>query len=427
MSRSSRVRVWFGLAPMLPPTEWRYDLRQTWNASHMTWRTEASGCVDLPDAYGEVCTCPPARETGISSLSEGYGYAHFGPLYPELTLQLPSAIEHSSTVTFQCVDPRGDGVGGGIGTSISGVENVLSASAGTTDGAFFVAPTGCVGPDGRVTPDCSAHPELYAAIPFVGSDQRRDVSTSSSRQTKMRWEVCCGCGVPPRDMPEGETDPCGDPDQQRGLLEVAVDRAKALRAEATPHLQRFEREYGQAQQFKSDFDLVVNSCAGWDIAMALLAFLAGGPNAPQSAQAFTQGLGMLQQVLARDPSVVLSAGAAFGLEGWDVVNDSWGLMSTLYTGALDASSAGSLPGMKAKLEDCARVPLVSRLVYDDAKLYLQHLETAFTELRELHRLSTLAQQADTQVIEKWHAYHRACLENAACRGIDPAVCGPAPP
>ncbi len=423
-SRTGKVKIWFDLAPS-GPSQWRYELSQPWSASHLTWRTEASGCVDLPDSYGEVCRCSPSRASGVVDFPGDSGYGSFYPLDPQLSVHLPDSIMNSADVPFECVR-RDAGSSGRIGLFASGVEDVRPYENSTVR-AFFVAATGCFDAEGRMSPDCAAHPELYAVIPFAGSDRRTDAYGSDEVTRTMRWEVCCGCGIPPREMPEGENDPCGDPDQQRGLLEVAVDRANALRAQTAPRIQGFEQHWRQAEAFKSDFELVVNSCAGWDIATTLLGYLAGGPNATQSAQAFSQGLGMLQQLLVQDPALVLSAGSAFGLEGWDVVNDSWGLLSTLYSAGLDISSAGSVAGMKAKLADCARVPLVSHLVYDDAKLHLEHLEKALTELREIHRLSTETEQADTEVVNRWGAFHRACLENAQCRGLDPALCGPPPP
>ena len=423
MERSSRVRVWFDLTPATRG-QWRHELTTPWDATHMTWKTEASACVDLPDRAQEwVCKCDPSRGRGIADLAEG-GYAHFYPVGPHLTMQFPNVIISSGDVTLECLS-RSEGSRSDTRLNLDNVD-VLPYGSGPND--FLVAPTGCLDASGRAfVPACLKQPELYAVIPFVGSQERTTEENRGEKiRTRMRWEVCCGCGKPPRDMPEGEKDPCGDDEQQRGLLEVAVARAVALRNEMAPHVEQLKQHWIQAQALESNFDLVVRSCAGWDIAMTLVGYLAGGANAPKLAQAFTAGLGILQQLLAQDPTVVLSAGGAFGLEGLEEANNVVSLYSTVAGFTSDRAGAGSLAGMRAKLEDCAKDPTQSGLVYADAKLYLDEVEQVFTEAGEIARLTTEISQADTEVMNRWREFHRACLENAACRGLDPAICGAGP-
>jgi hypothetical protein len=40
---------------------------------------------------------------------------------------------------------------------------------------------------------------------------------------------------------------------------------------------------------------------------------------------------------------------------------------------------------------------------------------------------TRIEQSDTDIYNKWANYHRACLQYAECKGLDPAVCNPPPP
>jgi hypothetical protein len=273
-----------------------------------------------------------------------------------------------------------------------------------------------------LAPDCVRRPDLYAAIPMSGQDT--DVSTVGDEEmtSTMRWEICCGCGEPPRDRPEGENDPCGDPSIQRGFLDVAISNAQQKRNDLRPRFERFQQHWSQAMGAQSSFNAVVGSCAGWDIAMTALGGLAG-EGAPA---ALITIFGILDQLLDQDPSAVLTAGALLpGPEG-AAVADAWGLLTALYGLATDFSNASSIAGMRAKLEGCAGTPTVDDRLYAAAGRYIDELEKAFAELPDISRLKTEIAQADADVFNKYAAWHRACLENARCRGLDPAICGPPP-
>ena len=71
--------------------------------------------------------------------------------------------------------------------------------------------------------------------------------------------------------------------------------------------------------------------------------------------------------------------------------------------------------------------MVAGVTFDGAREYLNHAEAAVRELSQALPLMTRIEQSDTDIYNKWHDYHRACLDYAACSGRDPAVCNPPPP
>ncbi|HVS30942.1 MAG TPA: hypothetical protein VMS98_05755 [Thermoanaerobaculia bacterium] len=424
VSRSGRARIWFDLAPMLS-FAWRVDLAAPWTATEMTWRTEADECVDLPDPEGRNCRCPGARGSGVADLAHG-GSVTFHPTDPYLYITFPQELFDSTVVDHHCTHRSGDSKGG-IGLKF--LDPIEIMPRGRSAWAIFVDGTECAGES--PPSDCYQHADRYAVIPFAGSGLLTwDRGHGNESNQRVQWEVCCGCGEPPRQGMEGEDDPCGNDDQERGLLEVAVAMAQAHRNELRPRFERYQENIRLAEMYRSDFELVSNSCAGWDIALTLMQALLGGPSAPKAAQALGQLTGIIQKVLAGDPSVILSGADSvsidlLGVKGFTVGN-LWDAAAGIYGAALAVQNAGSLEAMKERLEECAAVPLVSDLVYNDARKHLRHLEAAYQELPAIHQLTLRLEQADIEVFNRWHAWHRSCVQEAECRGTDPDECKPPP-
>jgi len=431
-TRDSRVRVWFAL--IAPDTYGTYAARLMvpWAAKEMTWRTTANACRD-GTSFG-TCSCPATRASGTADLS-GF-YATYDASDPDLSLMFPDVIEASADVRVKCIDGGNEVGETGAGLALPATFAVRPRRT-DSDGLFQANASGCYDENRQKSEECVLHPERFAVMPLAGNGVLDSSDGGFRTSNNARWEVCCGCGIPPRDGMEGETGDCGDAAQQRGLFEVAIDSAKALRAELGPRVDRFQQEKRLAEQYRADFELVSSSCAGWDISIELLKGLLGGTNAPESAKTLVQIMDLLDKLVDEDPSILLNVveglplpeSLEFTFIGADdfTLGTLWDGVSTVYEGALEVDQAGSIPQMQQRLEDCAGVPLVSNLVYDDAKQHLRHLEAAVRELPAIRELTTRIEQADTEVYNRWVAYHAACLEEAECRGTDPATCGPAPP
>jgi hypothetical protein len=411
---STRHRMWFRLEP---PVDWQWPsvLSVPWHSRELIWRSAATACVDLPDRDNEICRCNPKSASGRTAMT-GVDIS-FHPMKPELSISLPDEIRFAVKEKLECEGPHSSS----SGTSPSGLPSFIGfAPAELGFETMITAATPCAG--NTPAPDCVRRPDLYAAIPMSGQDTVVSIYGDDEVTSTMRWEICCGCGEPPRDRPEGENDPCGDPSIQRGLLEVAINNAQRLRDDLRPRFERFQLHWRAAQGLRSKFIAVVASCAGWEIAETILGTLAG-EGAPQAVVGI---LGFLEQVLDQDPSAVLSGAALVGPAEAGAVNDAWTLLTTLAGAASDVSNAASLAGMRSKLEDCAGTPTIDYKLYSDAKGFIDELEQALNEVPDMGRLKTEIVQADTDVFNKYAAWHRACLEDARCRGLDPALCGPAP-
>lgn len=438
-SRTGRLRTWFQL---FPAAEKGLTYRaQPWFAKGMTWRIDTSPCADKPDPGNVVCGCKPIRSDGKITFDPTGKRPEFHALFPRLYVPIPAEVSSAMDARdFRCANE--------FGSSESTKqlarhfpEYLMAPTNPFEQSHVRVDATGCLDEDEAMTPECAKAIKKFAAIPFTGTGRIEETPTL---ETRVQWEVCCGCGEPPAADFEGEKDPCGDASQQRGLLEVAVALSEALRADLKTRVERFTSNREQAETYRSDFQLVSNSCAGWDISMALLSALIGGAGAPKgagalsaadqaaqaAAAAFTQVLELLEKIAEGDPEVILSGveGAEvdlLGVEGF-TFGSLWGPASEIYKLVADAQNPSSIANMRSRLEDCAGTPLVSDLVYDDAKKFLDFSEAAAGELPGIQQLTTRIQQADTTTYERWVAWYNACRQEAVCRGTDPEECQPEP-
>ena len=469
---SGSARMWFHLYPA--PLAWPYRLGGPWLSDAITYRLKLHGCTDLPDQWGEVCTGPPQDEVraravigtvgagGVEPIAGAdWGPVSFDPLVPELYfVTLPDAIRHDPSLTpITCVLPGGGG-SSSWGLQVIGRITAWGNAPCDSDShaaAACVQPTLCTdATDPEQKRDCAAHPDRYAVIPFTGS--QRAVTTESAgvgvpgtvQTWDLRWKVCCGCGEPPSGPPpEMSQDPCGDLGAYRGRMQVAVDTSAALRRLLKPHMDKYLFEKEQARQWRNDFEYVSNSCAGWDIAVMLTEALFGGTGAAEGlgptegAQAFSKLLSIIQAVIEQDPTIPLTAflGAAedlevagetalevslLGIEGF-TASEVIDTVNTIAGGALEFLNSGEVQAQRERLEDCTDVPLVAGVTFDGAREYLNHAEAAARELSQILPLMTRIEQSDTDIYNKWHQYHQACVQYAQCSGRDPRVCNPPPP
>lgn len=407
--------MWVTLAPEFQ-VGWPDVLSQFWKGSNIIYRSDGSECADTPgDPEEHNCTCPPKIASGRSPGST----VQFLATDPTLNVRLDEDIREAVDTEGSCVG-RTSSATNGSNTTLPGTTGF--SPPGTAPEMFVSRGTRCVGDD--PDPDCIRLPQLYAQIPMAGygTDEYRYATDDLTVRT-VRWEICCGCGEPPRGIFDGEDDPCGGTANEFGLLQVAVSRSEQLRGQLTARFDRFNSAWRQAEAYKSDFNLVVGSCAGMEIVNLLIGALLGGAGAPQFAQTLGNVVSWLDKVAREDPSLALDLLAAFGLEGASEAGQIWGLVDSVANGALNAANAGSIDALEAKLNDCAGTFLVSDLVYNDARLYLRNLRAALSEVPEMRRLMTQIQQSDTDVLNKREAYRRACIEDARCRGVDPSICG----
>jgi hypothetical protein len=459
-----RARLWFRLHPV--DRSWPAQLYGMYHADAIDYRLVNQGCTDVPDPH-QVCTAPqqpeirgrvvigPIGQFGVDMLGAPGGTASFTPIEPELSLlTLPEEIRSGAKTPLTCRDLS-------TGTSSTG-EWVMPVIADVRTFAdeecsnpmrlsACVAPTVCTDASEGQRRDCYLRPARYAVIPFEGHEQVTTSVGGTDVTLGYRWEVCCGCGEPPSGPPpELSQDPCGDFAQYVDRLRLAIDQAALRRAQLKTHWDRFQQEKHQAEQYYSDFKLVSNSCLGWDVAMMLAEAMLGGAGTggvealapPEGAAAFAKLYTFIKAALEEDPTVILTSflGAAeelevggeaalevtlFNTEGF-TASGVWDTVSTIHDAGQLYFTAEDAAARRERLEDCTDVPLVSHLVLEGARDHLDHLEAALREVPEMGRLTTLVEQADTEIVQKWHEYYSACLNYAACSGRDPAGCRPPP-
>ncbi len=292
-----------------------------------------------------------------------------------------------------------------------------------------VAPTAC---EPGASDPCAAHPDRYAVLPFEGKAR----IGGDGLTEEVSWRVCCGCGD--RDAPpDMSRDPCGDLEQYRAQVERAAAEAEALRKQHDSLLESFEQHQELARGYSSNYELYFRRCGQWDKAMELVALIAGGSGAPKAAQAFVAWFGIMEKVSEGDPSVILAIlGQAFeGVDAAEGVLDLPGALSDMsYEDLWDEISElrsamerdDSIESIRQEIKDCSGTPIVSDAVYQDALKFVAEMEAMLELQPQINSLAVKIGQAHVQHWEwQWDLYN-ACLQWAACKGIDPSTCGPPP-
>lgn len=228
---------------------------------------------------------------------------------------------------------------------------------------------------------------------------------------------------PPSPSPPPDPSSCPDASPQEAQLGLSRDQYDFRRNELSKLWDGFQTEWNQAQQLRSDYELVIRSCALWDIGMKLAEFTVseGG----EGGKAFVELHEIVKKVLEQDPSVVL--GIAPEIDGVKP-SEVWETVMAVREGASSAAAAGSVSGMKEKLEQCAGTPMVSDLVWQDAKSYLDHLGDALGRLPAIHeKMSQIDHQADD--LWNWQQkVYTACMDHWNCLGVaGPPDCTAPPP
>jgi hypothetical protein len=202
-----KARLWFGLIPM-GQGPWPSELGSPHHSDAIRYELSSSGCSDMPDPHGEVCTAPeearsgrvdfgPIGPLGVANQSGG---VTFYPTDPALDFQLLDEISDWRIFQIQCVLPGG---GGTSGLKIRLGGSVRPWGPDECEIGPCVAPGACYRAEDALRRDCVLHPDRYAVIPFEGSETRRlmpgvaGLNSGEFKDVTTRWRVCCGCGEPP--------------------------------------------------------------------------------------------------------------------------------------------------------------------------------------------------------------------------------------
>lgn len=263
---------------------------------------------------------------------------------------------------------------------------------------------------------------------------------------QVSWSICregVQCPPPPEfeGTPSGpaetpspeEEDPCGEMQQIRAPLGLAMDQQSLY----LHQLQQFLRELGgleqQAAAWKNDFDHATRDCNLWSAAQTLVGLLLSG-GAPgvgtgrfraatevPAGKQFYNVLSMLQKLANGDPSWLLPNHEFGPGDGWASLEDAWDAFMIAY-GQLDQASPQSL---RQGLQDCG-APTISG-VLDGAYQYLRLLEQIEPLARRMNEAANRVRQQDIEMLDKWMRYKRDCQEYQRCKGGDPAACDSWPP
>ncbi len=422
----------FRLVPAAPEIAgWEVILWSGFAAERIDFEVSSAGCIDSP-GDDLVCQAPPAhvRDTvvlGRATPALGFqrdpaadGYFDFNPVKPELETLFPDAIKDAVSVPLECTGTTEGGSQGLLRYGVTGPDigpGVVPVGPQT----FRIDGTRCAEPLGEaLRRECITHPERSAVIPFSGEVTWRSPTETFDGpvRTDYRWEICCGCGERPAGAPpESSRTPCPDFSQYEAQADLRLRQGQALRNQLHTEWSEFQSSWHQAAQLRSDYDLVIRSCALWEIGEKLVDFVASGGG--EAAASFTALAGIVNKIAQGDPSWVLAfAGSPEGVS----IQGMFDTINSTVSGIESVGKAGTIEGMQEKLQECAGTGLIADAVWQGAQDYLHNLKAALDMLPAIQHLVTTIRDTDLDYWTWRNRLYQACLDSAACRGEPPSVC-----
>ena len=310
-----QARLWFGLIPSNQVQKWPFELGSPHHSDAITYQLTSSGCSDMPDPHGEICTAPGETRSGRvdfgpigpGGVANPSGGVTFYPTDPQLSYEVMDEVSHWRDFQIQCVLP---GAGGTIGLGIALGGSVGPWGPDDCEIGPCVAPTACYLAEGEQRRDCHLHPDRYAVIPFEGSESRRllpgtaGAGLNAGEFTDMttRWRVCCGCGQPPSGPPpDFARRPPGDCDDAAAELAALVGRMRGLAEAYRLHEDAFACAQRRRDEWRDKVWGLGGSLAGFSVTLPGTAAGAGGAPRYQSLVAL---LPALHRLLSGDSSAL---------------------------------------------------------------------------------------------------------------------------
>jgi hypothetical protein len=274
-------------------------------------------------------------------------------------------------------------------------------------------------------------------------------ATMSDGQLRVSWNVCregVSCAGPPDDAPEEETaeeDICPEPRNETALLNLTLDQQSLLMQRLDAKFEEYFRLADEARQYEDEFNHATNHCRLWTFAKAYASFVlsnfapasvtryAPSPVPPSSGTAaptqyvveagkeFANFLALIEKVLDNDGSWTLPN---MEFEGWFSAEDIWDGFTTAYGGVAPSSFEEQIEGLRS----CGAPTMHDQM--DGAIRFLRLMAEVEPLMRETHEiLNRLRDMDEDQLLDAWNDYRQACLDHAACAGIDAARCDSLPP
>lgn len=258
-----------------------------------------------------------------------------------------------------------------------------------------------------------------------------------------RWLICregVDCSTPPPPpAPAPSKTPCPPPTSERAVLDNLQQQEAAYLCHAQDAFQKVRALQNQADQYRSDFELVSRNCNLWMVARTLLGFMVGKFSPRGEIEIPVTQFGPDGSVIGTTWQVIeTEAGKQFylvldGLDKMTSGDSSWVLPNTEYKDwvsledayegfqiAYDALKESSPESMLEGIQECG-APGPDN-IYQDAVHFLRLLEEEHDALGEENRLLNIVRQKDIDLFSEWSKYRDACREYQECIHGDPSSC-----
>jgi hypothetical protein len=226
---------------------------------------------------------------------------------------------------------------------------------------------------------------------------------------EVRWNLCRE-DVPCQEAPPEpeDRDPCGDPAQQRALMDPIWNQRQLQAKQLAADWQKLQAAYQALQDNLEAWRAAIPLCAIEEVAEKATEDLLKGLGG--EAAELTE---MLGKMASGDLSYMLS-------EHYDnmltLLKDDQQLVQA-------ALGAGDPAAMAERLDDCAALPADLRA---GAKAFVDAYGEVASGLPEVQTEVNGVHGLDRQYWDQWQKYYQACLDYAACKQIPPTDCVPPP-
>ncbi|MGE5232866.1 MAG: hypothetical protein ACM3OB_02055 [Acidobacteriota bacterium] len=223
---------------------------------------------------------------------------------------------------------------------------------------------------------------------------------------RILWSICpvgesCPLAAPPE---PGKGDPCGDPAEQRALMDPLWNQRQMRARQLAVDWQKLAAANRDLNDHLEAWRAAIPLCAIEEIVQEALQDLVKG--LAGEAGELTEALGKM----------------ATGDLSYMAQGEYGNILTLLQDDAKLLQAAlgvGDPHAMEEQLADCSGLPADLR---EGAKAFVDAYAEVKSQLPEVQAEVNGIHQLDQQYWDQWHKYYQACLDYAACKKIPPTDC-----
>ena len=439
-------------------------------APEVNFESSTGGCSGVTVNGEETCNAPSGRKSGTLMLGKMgprgfisaphvYGYLTFTPVKPVLSAALDLDPSYTGSTPLECIGSH-SGAKGIWQFVLMPPWSIGPKGSSCTPDAKHASPV-CIPPSDCSYPadkasqlECIVHADRHAIIPFSGhsswtSPKASDPYYSGLVSSKIRWEICCGCGEPSA-PPEPAADPCPSTLEADSRLETNRKKRAEKLVEVEKAGAAYDEELKEARAHYPDYAKTIEACLIQTLVTKAMISLLAPELAPEVAEGAEgaevthemeraveeaiefmekrglfppMGMQMIAKIVEKivngeDPTTALKKE---GSQNWSETIAVLKKVETLMSGR-------TVEEMEKSMDECQGAFLVSAETKLSADKCVESFKAALEHLAEFDKLTNDVRQLDTDYPDLQYKAWAACVARARCKATPESACaGKKPP